>query len=46
MQEDHLHEQLSVREAMEFAYKLKYLTLSLNSDKHKIVGKHLNFLLL
>lgn len=38
MQEDQLHEELTIREAMEFASKLKYLTLSLNSQKHKMVN--------
>lgn len=37
MQEDQLHMQLTVREAMEFASKLKYLTLKLNAWKHKMV---------
>jgi len=37
MQEDQLHVQLTVREAMEFASKLKCLTLSLNASKLKIV---------
>jgi len=37
MQEDQLHVQLTVREAMEFASKLKCLTLSLNACKHKMV---------
>lgn len=38
MQEDQLYEQLTVREAMEFASKLKYSTLSINPQKHKMVN--------
>lgn len=38
MQEDQLHEELTIREAMEFAYKLKYSTLSLNSHNRKMVN--------
>lgn len=38
MQEDQLHEQLTVREAMEFASKLKCLTLSLDENKLKMVN--------
>ncbi|CAH1710924.1 unnamed protein product [Aphis gossypii] len=37
MQEDQLHVQLTVREAMEFASKLKCLTLSLNANKLKMI---------
>lgn len=37
MQEDQLHVQLTIREAMEFASKLKYLTLILNEWNHKMV---------
>jgi len=37
MQEDQLHMQLTVREAIEFASKLKCLTLSLNASKLKMV---------
>ncbi|XP_022181268.1 ATP-binding cassette sub-family G member 4-like isoform X2 [Myzus persicae] len=37
MQEDQLHVQLTVREAMEFASKLKCLTLSLNASKLKMI---------
>lgn len=36
-QEDQLHVQLTVREAMEFASKLKCLTLSLNASKLKMI---------
>lgn len=38
MQEDQLHMQLTIREAIEFALKLKCLTLSLNPCKHKMVN--------
>lgn len=38
MQEDQLHMQLTIREAIEFASKLKCLTLSLNPCKHKMVN--------
>jgi len=38
MQEDQLHVQLTIREAMEFASKLKYLTFTLNDWKHKMVN--------
>ncbi|XP_025203167.1 ATP-binding cassette sub-family G member 4-like isoform X2 [Melanaphis sacchari] len=37
MQEDQLHMQLTVREAIEFASKLKNLTLSLNTSKLKMI---------
>ncbi|XP_060876921.1 ATP-binding cassette subfamily G member 4-like [Metopolophium dirhodum] len=37
MQEDQLHKQLTVREAIEFASKLKCLTLSLNASKLKMI---------
>ncbi|XP_026811601.1 ATP-binding cassette sub-family G member 4-like isoform X1 [Rhopalosiphum maidis] len=37
MQEDQLHVQLTVRESMEFASKLKCLTLSLNASKLKMI---------
>lgn len=37
MQEDQLHMQLTIREALEFASKLKGLTLSLNASKHNMV---------
>lgn len=42
MQEDHLHEKLTVREAMEFASKLKCLILSLDKDKINMVKIKLN----
>lgn len=38
MQDDQLQEQLTVREAMEFASKLKCLTLSLDANKLKMVN--------
>lgn len=37
MQEDQLHEQLTIREAMKFASKLKCLTLSLDECKIEMV---------
>lgn len=42
MQEDQLYGELTVREAMEFASKLKCLTLLLNGNQHKMV-KYFNF---
>lgn len=37
MQEDQLHMQLSIKEAMEFASKLKCLKLLLNENELKMV---------